>query len=73
MVQIKKELADVLIYCLDMSTLLNIDAEKIVLDKLDYISKKYPPSKMKDTKGKEPGTDEAYLNIKQNYRLKGIS
>lgn len=70
---IKKELADVLIYCLDIATLLNIDAEKIITEKLKLISKKYPPHVVKDTKGAEPGTDEEYLRIKKLYRRKGLS
>lgn len=71
--EIKKELADVLIYCLDMATLLNIDAEEIVKNKLDIITKKYPADKMKNTKGMEPGTDKEYLKMKKLYRRKGLS
>jgi len=71
--QIRSELADVLLYCLDMATLLNVDADQIILEKLKKISKKYPPHLMKSTNGKEPGTDDAYLNIKKNYRKKGLS
>lgn len=73
MVEIKKELADVFIYCLDMATLLDIDAEKIIKDKLAKVIKKYPATVVKNTKGKEPGTDKAYLQIKNHYRRKGIS
>ncbi|CCG19249.1 putative nucleotide pyrophosphohydrolase [Taylorella asinigenitalis 14/45] len=39
---LKEELADVLIYCLDMALSLNIDPEKIILDKLNKNSIKYP-------------------------------
>lgn len=73
MKQIRKELADVLIYCLDIATLLNLNAEQIILRKLKEISRKYPPKIVKNTNGKEPGTDEAYLTIKRNYRQKGLS
>lgn len=71
--KISDELADVLIYCLDMVTLLDLDAEKIVKEKLKFASEKYPPELVKNTNGKEPGTDEAYLKIKRNYRRKGLS
>src|SRR5690348_11271475 len=39
---IKSELADVLLYCFDMSVLLGLDTEKILLDKLEKVKKKYP-------------------------------
>ncbi|ADU92206.1 nucleotide pyrophosphohydrolase [Taylorella equigenitalis] len=39
---LKEELADVLIYCLDMTLSLNIDPERIILDKLNKNSIKYP-------------------------------
>ncbi len=71
--EIKKELADVLIYCLDMATLLNIDAEQIVKNKLEIAIKKYPAAKMRNTKGMEPGTDKEYLKMKRLYRRKGLS
>lgn len=73
MTELKKELADVLIYCLDMATLLEIDAEEIVKHKLDHISKKYPAEVMKSLKDKEPGTDDTYLSIKKHYRKHGLS
>ncbi len=71
--EIKKELADILIYCLDIATLLNIDAEEIIKNKLETISKKYPADKMKNTNGMEPGTDKEYLKMKKLYRRKGLS
>lgn len=71
--EIKKELADVLIYCLDLATLLNIDVEEIIKNKLEIITKKYPADKMKKRNGKEPGTDEEYLKMKRLYRRKGLS
>lgn len=70
--QIKKELADVFIYCLDMATLLDMDAEQVIRQKLAVIAKKYPPGIMKNTQGKEPGTDDSYLTIKRRYRRKGL-
>lgn len=40
--EIKKELADVFIYALDMAVLLDLDTEKIIKEKLDLVKKKYP-------------------------------
>ena len=69
--EIKKELADVFIYCFDISTTLGFDTEKIILDKLKYIDKKYPAKLMKNmTKNKEPGNDSEYWRIKKEYRSK---
>jgi len=70
---IEKELADVLIYALQASVLLGIDTEKIIMDKLEHASKKYPAKLMKERRhNKEPGTEDTYLKIKQEYRKKGL-
>ncbi len=69
MQDIKAELADVLIYALEMSVLLNLDTEKIIRTKLARAAKKYPAKLMKKTK-EEPGTESAYWKIKQEYRKK---
>ena len=71
--EIKSELADVLIFCLEMATLLNIDAFEIIEKKLEHASKKYPSDRMKNRNGAEPGTDEEYLKRKKLYRRKGLS
>ncbi len=70
MEQIKKELADVLIYALDMSVLLNLDTEQIIKDKLDHINKKFPADLMKKNTKKDSGsgTDPLYVQIKKKYR-----
>jgi NTP pyrophosphatase (non-canonical NTP hydrolase) len=73
MAEIKKELADVMIYCLDMSILLGLDTEKIILDKLEKASQKYPLSVVKNIGNKEPGTEEVYHSIKKLYRRDGLS
>lgn len=65
---IKKELADVLIYCIEMSVLLGLDTEKIIRTKLMLAQKKYPAKLMKKNTDKEPGTDSTYLRIKKEYR-----
>jgi dCTP diphosphatase len=61
---IKKELADVLIYCIDLSVLLGLDTKKIILNKLAYNEKKFPVKKVKDKL-------ENYFEIKKAYRKKG--
>ena len=45
--EIKKELADVLIYAIQMAVLLNLNTEKIITDKLRQVAKKYPAKLMK--------------------------
>jgi dCTP diphosphatase len=65
MEDIKKELADILIYCIDLAVLLNIDTKKIILSKLAYNQKKFPVKKVK-------GNSANYFNIKKEYRKKGF-
>ena len=69
---VKKELADVLLYCLDMSILLGFDTKKILKEKLEHTKKKYPAHLMKKRNGKEPGTEDMYWKIKKEYRQKGL-
>lgn len=68
--RIKKELADVLVYSFDMAVLLGIDVEKIILQKLAHVNKKYPAKLMKQTTA-EPGTEHLYWRIKKAYRKRG--
>ena len=72
MEQIKKELADVLTYCLDMSVLLEFDTGQIILDKLEKIKLKYPAHLFKG-RGEEieAGSEEIYWKIKKEHRMKG--
>ena len=67
--EIKKELADVLIYAIEMSTLLGIDTEKIIKVKLAAVAKKYPAKLMRKMK-EEQGGAEIYWKIKKEYRQK---
>ena len=71
---IKKELADVLIYALEMSVLLGLDTTEIINKKLDHAARKYPAELMKKNakKGAGSGEDSAYWRIKEEYRRKGI-
>ena len=72
MEKIKKELADVLLYCFDLSVTLELNTEKIILQKLQHVKKKYPAKLMKDRGNKDAGTDDIYWKIKDEYRKKGI-
>ncbi len=66
MVEIKKELADVLIYSIMLSTTLGINTEKVILNKLSQAKKKYPAKMMRDaTRG---GGDTVYWKIKKEHR-----
>lgn len=68
--EIKKELADVLIYAIQMSVLLNLNTEKIINDKLKQVSKKYPAKLMRKKAKKESGSgeDSEYWKIKKVHR-----
>jgi NTP pyrophosphatase (non-canonical NTP hydrolase) len=46
---LKHELADIILYCLDMAEETNIDLEKAILEKLEHNAKKYPIEKAKGT------------------------
>jgi dCTP diphosphatase len=70
--QIAKELADVMIYCFDLSVLLGLNTEKILIKKLNAAKKKYPAKLMKN-RTKEPGTEDLYWKIKKEHRMKGLS
>lgn len=58
---IEGELADLFIYCFGMVVSLDLDAERIILNKLAAVEKKYPPKEVK--KGRA-----TYLKIKSAYR-----
>lgn len=68
--EIKKELADVMIYCLEMSVLLDFDTKKIINNKLNLVAKKYPAKLMR--KRKEDSDNGDYLRIKKEYRAKRL-
>jgi NTP pyrophosphatase (non-canonical NTP hydrolase) len=69
---IKKELADVLIYCLDMSVLLGLDTAEIIEKKLQKIREKYPAEVFKNREeGTDAGSEDAYWKIKKESRMKG--
>ena len=61
---LKKELADVMIYCIHLGTLMDFELEKIIIDKMKYNEKKFPVGRVRDKDGE-------YLKIKKEYRKKG--
>jgi dCTP diphosphatase len=74
MAAIKKELADVMIYCFEMAVTLDLNVEEILRDKLKKVQEKYPVEVFnKDTRASEPGTEAAYKEVKERYRKEGKS
>jgi NTP pyrophosphatase (non-canonical NTP hydrolase) len=45
--KVKKELADVFIYALDMAVVLGLDSEEIIKAKLEEVKVKYPAEEIK--------------------------
>ena len=66
MAKIKEELADVLIFAIEMAVLLEIDSREIVLDKNNRSRQKYPAKLIKAAK--ENGAGDLYYQIKQQHR-----
>jgi len=72
--RVKRELADVMIYCLELAVTMGWDTQETIEDKLRVVTEKYPAQLMLQLKNrKDPGTDEVYLKIKENYRRRGLS
>ncbi|MES2088113.1 MAG: nucleotide pyrophosphohydrolase [Patescibacteria group bacterium] len=65
---LKCELADVLIYCMHMATILGLDPEKIVRDKLVIAGKKYPVRLVRKYGENDTSATEKYLKIRNAYR-----
>lgn len=64
---IQEELADVLIYSLELSVVLGFDTKKIILQKLAKAAKKYPAKLMQ-----HENHQKLYLKIKKASRRKGL-
>ena len=62
--KVKKELADVLIYCLDIAVALNIHPDEIIREKLAHNKAKFPAGVVK-------GNSARYYEIKKEYRKRG--
>jgi NTP pyrophosphatase (non-canonical NTP hydrolase) len=67
MSELKKEVADVMIYAMELGVLLNFNIEEAIREKLEHIKKKYPAEVMKQD-DKASGSHSAYLQIKKAYR-----
>lgn len=72
MAAIKKELADVLIYAIDMAVLLNIDTAAIIREKLEKVRTKYPKELFKQS-AEVQGTQKIYWDIKNSHRREGTN
>ena len=62
--RIKNEIADVMIYALELAVLLDLDVETIVREKLALVAKKYPAELMR----KRDGANAEYWRIKKAHR-----
>jgi NTP pyrophosphatase (non-canonical NTP hydrolase) len=70
--EIRKELADVMIYCFDMAVVLGIDVETMLSEKLKKVGEKYPTHLFnKNLHSENPGTENSYLKVKEEYRREG--
>ena len=58
---VQSEVADIMIYAIDLATNLGVDVEKVVLDKLKVVEKKYPAGIIKRDKAQ-------YWQLKKQYR-----
>lgn len=65
--KLRSELADVLIYSIDLAVLLELDTEALILEKLEYVKKKYP-KELFQHRSNDPGTEDTYMTIKKEYR-----
>jgi dCTP diphosphatase len=64
--KIGREIADVLIYTYSLASMLELDEEKLVIDKLNDAALKYPVAQVKGKLGQKE-----YQKIKQEFRFKG--
>jgi NTP pyrophosphatase (non-canonical NTP hydrolase) len=72
MERIRKELADVMIYCFEMGVILDLDMEEVLAEKLKKVEQKYPVEMFNAaTHGSEPGTEAIYKEVKEKYRREG--
>lgn len=69
--KIKKELADVFIYCFEMAIMLDLDPKDIINEKLELINKKYPVDIFNKDTSLEEESQKKYLEIKNAYREEG--
>ncbi len=66
---LKDEIGDIIIYCIQITGLLGISYQDIVRTKLKKVKKKYPAKQMKNRDKKSiGGSDDLYLKIKKEER-----
>lgn len=63
----QKEIADVVIYAIELAIHLDIDISEAVKSKIEHNAKKYPAAKVKDSSS---GND-FYMDQKMKYRKDG--
>jgi len=67
--EVKKELGDVLIYCLEMCVILDLDPEEVVRMKLALAAKKYPADVVKQWKRSSKRlADDPCAALRKTYR-----
>ncbi|MDO8590487.1 MAG: hypothetical protein Q7R65_00740, partial [bacterium] len=66
--ELQGELADVLIYCLEMAIIFNLDVHEIIKAKLAHAAKKYPAKLIRVASEGAPLANEEYFKIKKAYR-----
>ncbi len=72
MTKIRKEVADVMMYCFNMTVVLGIDTKEMLEQKLEKVKEKYPAHVInKDKNSGEPGSEDVYWKIKEQYRREG--
>jgi dCTP diphosphatase len=62
--KVSEELADVLIYCLELAHILDLDVDQIIRSKIQKAAKKYPANLVK-------GDDNKYWELKNKHRQAG--
>jgi len=65
--KMQKEIADVIIYAIELAVHLDIDASEAVKLKIEHNAKKYPALKIKDAKSNK----DFYTEQKMKYRKEG--
>ena len=63
----QKEIADVIIYAIELAIHLDINVSEVIKLKIKHNAKKYPALKIKDSKS----GDDFYMNQKMKYRKAG--
>lgn len=69
--KVKDEVADVMIYCMEMAELLGFDVDVVVKEKMQRVEKKYD-AKLFKSSDEKPGAD-LYWKIKTADRTKKLS